>query len=53
MLFKVKLAVPPHGGIFVLPIPNAVEGALLYAVAILVGAIVTAFMLGNLKKPMH
>ncbi len=52
MLFKVKLAVP-HGGIFVLPIPNAVEGALLYAVAILVGAIVTAFMLGNLKKPIE
>jgi fructose PTS system EIIBC or EIIC component len=49
MLFKVKLAVP-HGGIFVLPIPNAVEGVLLYAVAIMVGAFISALMLGNLKK---
>lgn len=52
MLFKIKLAVP-HGGIFVLPIPNAVEGVLLYTVAILVGAFVTALMVGNLKKPIE
>ena len=49
MLFKIKLAVP-HGGVFVLPIPNAVEGALLYTIAILAGAIITAIMVGNLKK---
>ncbi len=49
MLFKVKLAVP-HGGVFVLPIPNAVEGVLLYTIAILVGTIITAIMVGNLKR---
>ncbi|QQY80884.1 hypothetical protein JL105_08805 [Keratinibaculum paraultunense] len=32
---------------------DAVEGVLLYGVAIVVGAIVTAFMLGNLKKPIE
>ncbi|MDQ0231354.1 PTS fructose transporter subunit IIABC [Metabacillus malikii] len=39
----------PHGGAFVIPL---VEGnPLLYLVAILIGAIVTAIMLGILKKP--
>ena len=52
MLFKVRLAVP-HGGIFVLPIPNAVEGVLLYSVAILIGSLITAIMVGQLKKPME
>ena len=52
MAFKVKLAVP-HGGIFVLPIPNAVEGVLLYALSIIIGSLVTAFMLGSLKKPIE
>lgn len=52
MLFKVKLAVP-HGGIFVLPIPNAVEGVLLYALSILIGSLITAIMVGNLKKPIE
>lgn len=50
MLFKVKLAVP-HGGIFVLPIPNAVEGVLLYALSIAIGAVVTALLVSSLKKP--
>ena len=34
----------------VLPIPNAVEGVLLYTIAILVGTIITAIMVGNLKR---
>lgn len=48
MIFGVKLPAP-HGGIFVFPI---VEGsALLYLVAVLAGAAVTAVLLGFLKKP--
>lgn len=50
MLFKVKLAVP-HGGIFVLPIPNAVEGLLPYIISIAIGSVVTAFLVATLKKP--
>jgi PTS system fructose-specific IIC component len=49
MLFRCTLAVP-HGGIFVLPIPNAVGGLLLYTVSIIVGTIVTAFAVAGLKK---
>ncbi|WP_373228792.1 fructose-specific PTS transporter subunit EIIC [Cohnella sp.] len=41
----------PHGGIFVLPIPNAVGHVGLYALAIVAGTIVTAVMLSLLKKP--
>ncbi|WPX08982.1 PTS fructose transporter subunit IIC [Anaerocellum danielii] len=48
ILFKATLAVP-HGGIFVLPIPNAVGNLPLYAVAILIGTIVTALMVSALK----
>lgn len=40
----------PHGGIFVLPIPNAVGNLGMYAVAIIAGIIVTTVMLGALKK---
>lgn len=40
----------PHGGIFVLPIPNAVGNLGMYIVSILVGTIVTAVMLSILKK---
>lgn len=50
MVFGCKLAVP-HGGIFVLPIPNAVENLGGYIVAILVGTLVTTGMLFLLKKP--
>lgn len=50
MLFKVKLAVP-HGGIFVLPIPNAVEGLLPYIISIAIGALVTALLVATIKKP--
>jgi PTS system fructose-specific IIC component len=42
----------PHGGIFVLPIPNAVSHLGLYALAIVIGTVVTAVMLSVLKKPL-
>ncbi|MCB0168137.1 MAG: PTS fructose-like transporter subunit IIB [Anaerolineae bacterium] len=50
MLFGCTLRVP-HGGIFVLPIPNAVGNLPMYIVAILVGTVVTAGMLFVMKKP--
>jgi PTS system fructose-specific IIC component len=49
MLFGATLRAP-HGGIFVLPIPNAVSHLGLYALAILIGTVVTAIMLSILKK---
>jgi PTS system fructose-specific IIC component len=51
MVFGCELRVP-HGGIFVLPIPNAVTNLGLYIVAILVGTVVTAGMLFILKRPL-
>jgi PTS system fructose-specific IIC component len=51
MVFKCKLMVP-HGGIFVLPIPNAVENLGGYVLAILVGTFVTTGMLFVLKRPL-
>ena len=42
----------PHGGIFVLPMPNAVSGLAGYAAAIVVGTVVTAGALFLLKKPL-
>ncbi|MDQ0871916.1 PTS system fructose-specific IIC component [Paenibacillus sp. V4I3] len=50
MLFGATLRAP-HGGIFVLPIPNAVGHLALYALAIVAGTVVTAIMLNILKKP--
>lgn len=48
MFFKIGLPAP-HGGIFVIPL---VEGsAIMYIVSILIGAVVSAIMLGMLKKP--
>ncbi|MBK1837291.1 PTS fructose transporter subunit EIIBC [Azospirillum sp. YIM B02556] len=41
----------PHGGVFVLPIPNAVTHLLGYVVALVVGTVVTAVALRILKKP--
>ena len=52
MAFGCQLHVP-HGGIFVLPIPNAVDNLLMYVVALLVGTTVTAGMLYLLKKPVE
>ena len=50
MVFGVNLLVP-HGGIFVLLIPNAVTHLLFYVLAIAVGTVVTAGMLFIVKKP--
>lgn len=41
----------PHGGIWILPIPNVINHPLLYIVAIAAGTLVTALCLGFLKKP--
>ncbi len=50
MLFGCTLQAP-HGGVFVLPIPNAVGNLPMYLVAILAGTLVTAGMLFTLKRP--
>ena len=48
MMFNIGLRAP-HGGLFVVPL---VEGGwLLYLAAILIGSVVTAILLGILKKP--
>jgi PTS system fructose-specific IIC component len=49
MLFGCTLKVP-HGGIFVLPIPNAVGNFGLYILSILIGTIITALLVITLKK---
>ncbi|SCY33572.1 PTS system, fructose subfamily, IIC component [Alkaliphilus peptidifermentans DSM 18978] len=49
MVFNAGLRAP-HGGIFVLFIPNAVEGLVGYMAAILAGTVVTALLVGLLKK---
>ncbi len=49
MVAGVQLKVP-HGGVFVLPIPNAVTHLAFYVVALAAGTVVTAAMLGILKK---
>jgi len=50
MLFGATLHAP-HGGIFVLAIPNAVAPLLPYIAAILIGVAITALLLIVLKKP--
>ncbi|SEN58752.1 PTS system D-fructose-specific IIA component (F1P-forming), Frc family /PTS system D-fructose-specific IIB component (F1P-forming), Frc family /PTS system D-fructose-specific IIC component (F1P-forming), Frc family [Mesobacillus persicus] len=50
MMFDISLRAP-HGGLFVVPL---VEGGwLMYLLAIVIGSIVTAIMLGLLKKPVE
>lgn len=49
MLFGCTLRAP-HGGIFVLAIPNAVGNGGLYVVAIAVGTLVTALVMTQLKR---
>jgi PTS system fructose-specific IIC component len=51
MTMGVELKVP-HGGVFVLPIPNAVTNLGAYLVALVVGTVLTAVMLRLLKKPL-
>ncbi|EJL22488.1 phosphotransferase system, fructose-specific IIC component [Caulobacter sp. AP07] len=41
----------PHGGVFVLPIPNAVTHLLGYVVALMAGTVVTALALRLVKRP--
>lgn len=41
----------PHGGIFVLFIPNAVTNLPMYIVSILAGTVISTVLLGVLKKP--
>jgi PTS system fructose-specific IIC component len=48
MAFGIGLRAP-HGGIFVVPLVE--NGALQYALAILVGSVVSALLIGFLKKP--
>lgn len=49
MIFNCGLAVP-HGGIFVLAIPNAVTHLPLYLLSIVIGTVIAAVMLSVLKK---
>jgi PTS system fructose-specific IIC component len=49
MLFGCTLRAP-HGGIFVLPIPNAVGNLPMYIVSILAGTVLSALLLNILKK---
>lgn len=48
MLFHIGLRAP-HGGVFVIPLVE--NGAIKYALAILVGSVVAALLMGYLKKP--
>jgi PTS system fructose-specific IIC component len=50
MFFGCQLRVP-HGGVFVLPIPNVVTNLPLYLLAIVIGTLVTTAALFVLKRP--
>jgi len=50
MFFGCKL-MAPHGGLFVLLIPNAMNHALLYLLAIVAGSVVTGVLYAVLKRP--
>ncbi|KPY38901.1 PTS system fructose-specific transporter subunits IIBC [Pseudomonas syringae pv. primulae] len=50
MYFGCKL-MAPHGGLFVMLIPNAINHALLYLLAIAVGSLVTGVVYAVLKRP--
>lgn len=49
MFFKVLLPAP-HGGVFVIPV---VTHPVQYAIAIVIGSVVTALLVGYLKKPIE
>lgn len=51
MVAGVELRVP-HGGIFVLPIPGAVSHLPAYVAALAAGVLVSALLLGLLKRPL-
>ncbi|UVL84758.1 PTS fructose-like transporter subunit IIB [Pseudomonas sp. B21-028] len=50
MYFGCKL-MAPHGGLFVMLIPNAINHALLYVMAIVAGSLLTAVSYALLKRP--
>ena len=50
MYFGCKL-MAPHGGLFVLLIPNAINHALLYLLAIVAGSLLTAVVYAVIKRP--
>jgi fructose PTS system EIIBC or EIIC component len=50
MYFGCKLAAP-HGGLFVLVIPNAMNHALLYLLAIVTGSLLTGLVYALIKRP--
>jgi PTS system fructose-specific IIC component len=50
MYFGCKL-MAPHGGLFVMLIPNAINHALLYLLAIVAGSLLTAVSYALLKRP--
>ncbi len=52
MVFSSALMVP-HGGVFVLLIPNAVTHLLLYTLAIIIGMLVTTAALVIVKRPLQ
>ncbi|MCY1559315.1 PTS system fructose-specific EIIB'BC component [compost metagenome] len=50
MYFGCKL-MAPHGGLFVLLIPNAINHALLYLLAIAAGSVLTGVVYALIKRP--
>lgn len=52
MVLGAELRVP-HGGVFVLPIPNAVTNLGAYMLAIVAGTVVSTLALGGLKRPLN
>lgn len=52
MVFGCTIVVP-HGGIWVLPIPNVVTHLLAYVIALAAGTIVSAIIVSVLKKPVE
>ena len=50
MYFGCKL-MAPHGGLFVMLIPNAINHALLYLLAIVAGSLVTGVVYAAIKRP--
>ena len=49
MVFNVTLRAP-HGGIFVLAVPNAISPVFMYLIAIVIGTVVTALLVNLFKK---
>jgi PTS system fructose-specific IIC component len=52
MLFGCTLRVP-HGGIWVLPIPNVATSLFQYLIAIVAGTVITGLILSVIKKPVE